>query len=528
MNDNLSIQIVDEHRAMQAVKALANTVLALRNQVLQENIDFGVIPGTGDKPTLLLPGMEKLMRALNAVPEYIERAVIRDYQRPLFHYEYECRLIDAETGIAIPGGRGLGLCTSAESSFAWRWVSADKVPTGMDKATLEQRNATLFEFKFTVEKAETTGKYGKPAAYWKAFQDAIQAGTARAVTKKTSTGKDMEGWEIGGVSYRIPNPDIFDQVNAILKRAKKRALGDAIKGAASVSEFFTVDVEDFARYDDVIEGTYTVVQPSTQITVEKPAEPKAQPTSPASQSPAIPAGQPGNWFSANRIKAIVDAVRFDTAQDLSDAELKTLLGIENLDDIGEWNKKYLDGDVARAAAKKAFEAKMSAEKPAAPKYGKTPVPQPAPKFEWTPDRIQAMDAFVRANYWDKELEVSMSPDKLLVMTEIPGAAWSAFADMDEAKAIIKTTAIKHGVSIIAHYAEYQGQYSELGNDQFTVRLYGRDRIRAVSDTWATYADSWQKGKSYTFADKGNLIVHWQPNKDGFPQATDIQPTDIPF
>src|SRR5690348_2519013 len=117
---NQSLAVRTEAQALDAVKLMSNIVLALRRDVLQKDVDYGVIPGTGDKPTLLLPGMEKLMRALNAVPEYIEKCVIRDYDRPLFHYEYECRLIEADTGLAIPGGRGIGLCTSFESAFRWR------------------------------------------------------------------------------------------------------------------------------------------------------------------------------------------------------------------------------------------------------------------------------------------------------------------------------------------------------------------------------------------------------------------------
>lgn len=201
------------------VKVLMSIINHLRVTEMKDGIDFGIIPHTGNKPTLLLPGMEKLMQALNAVPDYIERRVIVDYDKPLFHYEYECRLMDADNGLAIPGGRGLGLCTSMESSFRWRKAERECPKCG---------NATIIKGR-----AEYGGGwvcYTKKGGCGAKFPDGAET---------------IEGQQVG----RIENPDIFDQVNSIMKRAKKRALGDAIKGAASVSEFFTVDLEDFAPVD---------------------------------------------------------------------------------------------------------------------------------------------------------------------------------------------------------------------------------------------------------------------------------------
>lgn len=244
--------------AVDRVRILAEIVRALKDTALTSGLDYGIIPGTGDKPTLLLPGMEKFMRALNAVPDYIERRVIVDYDKPLFHYEYECRLVDAETGLAIPGGRGLGLCTSYESSFRWRTVPEHELPASVDKSQLQATTTEVFEFDFAIDKAETTGKYGKPAEYWQKFKNAMADGTAIASARTTSKGTSYPGHLLRTTAYRVENPAIFDQVNSIMKRAKKRALGDAIKGAANVSEFFTVDLEDLPHHEfddpDVVEG----------------------------------------------------------------------------------------------------------------------------------------------------------------------------------------------------------------------------------------------------------------------------------
>ena len=117
----------------------------------------------------------------------------------------------------------------------------------LDRTHLLKRGVrrTLCEFEFAIERAETTGTYGKPAEHWQRFRDAIRTGSARQVEKLTRRGKSV-AWEIDTDSalYRIPNPDGADVVNTIQKMAQKRALVAATLIATSASEFFTPDVED--------------------------------------------------------------------------------------------------------------------------------------------------------------------------------------------------------------------------------------------------------------------------------------------
>lgn len=302
------------------VKRLANIVRALYNGVLEEGKDYGTIPGTGDKPTLLQPGMEKLMRALRVAPHYREVCVIRDYDKPLFHYEYECELEDVDTKSVIPGGRGIGLCHSRETKYGYRWVQRHQVPKNLNPDELATRGGVISEFAFAIEKAETSGKYGKPAEYWKQFQDAIADGTARKVMRTTARGQS-EAWEIDGSQYRIPNPDVFDQVNTIAKMAQKRALASAIKGAANVSEFFTVDMEDFALYE-VQQPTITVqttnirsIDMSTGEVIEGKVIPPAPTPEPPPTTPHIVPKQESNPLddfgleSANAGKPVPDTLK---------------------------------------------------------------------------------------------------------------------------------------------------------------------------------------------------------------------------
>ena len=201
-----------------SVTQLANVVRALYSDVFKSGVDYGVIPGTGNKPTLLQPGMEKLMRAMNAVPAYREVCVIRDYDRPLFHYEYECTLTDVDGGQPIPGGRAIGLATSMEGK--WRWRNAQRVCPTCGKTTIIKGKE----------------EYG---GGWVCLKNKGGCG-AKFADNATAITEQVVG--------RVENTDIFDQLNTIAKIAQKRAMASAVKGAANVSELFTVDLEDLATY----------------------------------------------------------------------------------------------------------------------------------------------------------------------------------------------------------------------------------------------------------------------------------------
>lgn len=226
--------ITQEEIAIEGVKRLMNIVIGLSNDVFKEGVDFGAIPGTGDKPVLLQPGMEKLLRALHLRAEYVERSKIEDFDKALFFYRYECRLIDWETGICV--GTAIGSANSHESK--WRWRNAERVCPTCGKSTIIKG------------KEEFGGGwlcFAKKGGCGAKFKDNDAAITAQQVG-------------------RVENPDIFDLMNTCDKIAQKRALGSAIKTVANVSMLYTVDLEDFTPYEmrpttgaDVVEGTFTEV-----------------------------------------------------------------------------------------------------------------------------------------------------------------------------------------------------------------------------------------------------------------------------
>jgi hypothetical protein len=132
-----------------------------------------------------------------------------------------------------------------------------------------------------VDKAETSGKYGKPPEYWQQFKDAIENKTAKAIKRKTRAGKEYDAWEIDTTVYRVPNEDVFSQVNTVQKMAQKRALVAATMLAVNASEYYTQDLEDLT-----IEANFTVSATPVTTTPATPDNPPATPE--PEQEPAEP------------------------------------------------------------------------------------------------------------------------------------------------------------------------------------------------------------------------------------------------
>lgn len=221
------------------------------HSLLVEGVDYGKVPGS-DRPALLKPGAEKLNTLFGLVPtfELVER--VEDWtgkdhgDEPFFYYFYKCRLW---RGADTLQGEGDGSCNSMESKYRYRWVPLHEVPAASASRPLKTRGGRRSEPDFAIARAETLGQYGKPAAYWREFQTAIDNGTAVKITKHTKAGKAMPAWEIDATLYRVPNEDIPDQVNTIQKMAQKRALVGATLIAINASDYFTQDIEDADTID---------------------------------------------------------------------------------------------------------------------------------------------------------------------------------------------------------------------------------------------------------------------------------------
>jgi hypothetical protein len=163
----------------------------LVRRYLKAGLDYGVIPGTGKKPTLLKPGAEKVDKLLDLSDNYEIIEKTEDWNKPFFNYLIRCELRLIGNGVLVSSG--MGSCNSFESKYRYRWLWPSDVPDNKREGMV-----------------------------------------TRTITVK---GRRQ-------VQYRTDNDDVCSQVNTILKMAKKRAHIDATLSAARLSELFTQDIED--------------------------------------------------------------------------------------------------------------------------------------------------------------------------------------------------------------------------------------------------------------------------------------------
>ena len=126
---------------MADVLAAQNAAREIIAKALTKDRDYGIIPGTGKKPSLLKPGAERLCAAFGAAPTFQveEREVNHDRQQEwtkekwegsqgsrrkvtvsgtstgLYRYVVRCTLVQRETGTVL--GEGIGVCSTMESKY---------------------------------------------------------------------------------------------------------------------------------------------------------------------------------------------------------------------------------------------------------------------------------------------------------------------------------------------------------------------------------------------------------------------------
>lgn len=202
------------------VKAQVEQIQDLMRSLMTEGEHFGKVPGT-DKPTLLQPGAQKIALMFRAHPEYTKERV----DLPDGHREWiiTCDLLNRD-GSRI--GQGFGSCSTMETKYRWR------------------------------KSYEETEVGDVPKAYWEVSRDDPDCNAKRQAVlsgihgpgkykaKKDATGS-WKVFRVEGSGERVPNTDIADTYNTVLKMATKRALVGAVLQAFAASDIFTQDVEDF-------------------------------------------------------------------------------------------------------------------------------------------------------------------------------------------------------------------------------------------------------------------------------------------
>lgn len=206
---------------MQAVIERRNAIVEFTRKAMKGGVDFGVIPGTGTKPTLLKPGAEKLCTLFGLSARFSITDKIEDWTgsqhdgEPMFYYSYKCALWYGNHPVA----EGEGSCNSHEKKYRYR--SGERVCPKCGKANIRK---------------------SKQGGGWYCWAKLGGCGETFADGDTT-----IESQSVG----QVLNPDIADQVNTIQKMAQKRALIAATLLAVNASEFFTQDMDDM-----IIEGEY--------------------------------------------------------------------------------------------------------------------------------------------------------------------------------------------------------------------------------------------------------------------------------
>lgn len=263
--------------------------------VMIAGTDYGEIPGTGQgkkgednyrpgKNVLLKPGAEKLASFFGMVPDFTVMHAILDFDgagegngEALLYYRIRCDLY--RSGVKV--GSGDASCSSRESKYRWR--NAQRVCPNCGQAAIIKGKE----------------EYG---GGWLCFKKSGGCGA-----KFGDADQSIVGQAVG----RVPNADIADLDNTILKMAEKRALIAATLIATNVSDFFTQDMEDFADVD------------STARYVAEPAQ--EQPKAAAPEPPSLTSTPAFKRMHALGREVLGEDWRNGTGRDL----LKSVTGKES-------------------------------------------------------------------------------------------------------------------------------------------------------------------------------------------------------
>lgn len=276
----------------QDVKDQVQLIAEVMAAVMEEGHHYGTIPGTGDKPTLLKPGAEKLCLTFRLAP--MLHVSERDLGGGHREFQVRCTLVHIPTGRVY--GEGVGSCSSMESRYRYRQA---------------ERQCPVCE-KTTIIKGKA--EYG---GGWLCFQRKGGCGA-----KFADHDPKIMGQQVG----RIENPDIADVTNTILKMAKKRALVDATLTATAASDCFYQDLEDFSPPEVAVPAKG---EPATAA-APYPKAPSVAPPPPSPLDKTLPSrlltkGQQEILLLSQRCSRVSDsAFRTYLAQTFHVAELKAL------------------------------------------------------------------------------------------------------------------------------------------------------------------------------------------------------------
>jgi len=219
VSSGLALDAMDPSELVQQVKLIQQVM----ESVMKKDEHYGVIPGTGTKPSLLKPGAEKLGFVFRLMPKF--EVTTTDMGNDHREVQVVCNLEQIHTGRFF--GSGVGSCSTMEGKYRFR----SEVVEGPDGNPLPV-----------------------PKSYWESRDPKVIGGAWFGVKKRDKQ------WVI---THKVEHDNPADYYNTVLKMAKKRAHVDAILTATAASDIFTQDVEDMPE-----------VIPGAEKNVKSAASPK--------------------------------------------------------------------------------------------------------------------------------------------------------------------------------------------------------------------------------------------------------------
>jgi hypothetical protein len=203
--------ITDVKTALMRYQAVKDFI----GSILKEGVDYGKIPGAGDKPTLLKPGAEKMCSFFGFSVRFILVEKVEDWtgenhgNEPFFYYQYRAQLWRGD----VMAAEGDGSANSWEKKYRYRQAQRICPDCGQP---------AIFKSKDRPEYYCWSKKGGCGAKF-------------------PISDPRINEQEVG----QVKNPDVADTVNTIQKMAQKRALLAPVLIATNTSDYFTQDIEDF-------------------------------------------------------------------------------------------------------------------------------------------------------------------------------------------------------------------------------------------------------------------------------------------
>lgn len=209
------LEEVRQEKPAQLLEAVIENTKALKHcldRAMQQGVDFGTIPGCGDKFTLLLPGAQKLCRRFGLKPRYKVDSTYEENNHKTF--QVKCVLVKNNRLEA----EGVGECSTMESKYRYR--KGDRLCPKCQKPALRKGTPERGGGWYCWNRLDGCG------AKW-------AEGAPEIANQKP--GKTEHG-------------DPADYYNTCLKMAKKRAFVDATLSAVGAADLFSQDIGDHENY----------------------------------------------------------------------------------------------------------------------------------------------------------------------------------------------------------------------------------------------------------------------------------------